>query len=123
MFFLNKTLFKVLFFILVFALMMAPVLPDAFLEFIDFLGLNDKGEHMIAFFLLSLFLNRASHTRIHRWRNIAALFSFGIAIELLQLFIPQRGTSIYDALANLAGILLFQMVFTLYLFWKQWKSR
>jgi len=120
---LNKTLFKVLFFMLVMALMMAPVLPDTFLEFVDFLGLNDKGEHAIAFFLLSLFLNRASHRRIHRWRNVVALFSFGIAIELIQLFIPQRGTSIYDALANLAGILLFQLLFSLYLFWKQWKSR
>ena len=122
MVFLNKTFFKVLFFILVIALMMAPELPDDFLKFIDFLGLNDKGEHVIAFFLLSLFLNRASSTGLHRLRNILALFSFGITIELMQLFIPERGTSINDALANLAGILIFQCLFSIYLFVKQRKE-
>ena len=117
----TKTFFKVLFFVLVLALMMAPELPDDFLKFINFLGLNDKGEHVIAFFLLSLFLNRASSTGLHRLRNVLALFSFGITIEFIQLFIPERGTSLYDALANLAGILIFQLLFSIYLFVKQRK--
>jgi len=121
--YLNKTVFKILFFIVVIALMLSPVLPDDFLDFISFLGLNDKGEHFIAFFLLSFLLNRASDTRIHRLRNILVLFSFGVVIELVQLWIPERGTSLTDALANFSGILVFQLCFSIYLFFVKRKKR
>jgi len=120
--YLNKTVFKILFFIVVIALMLSPVLPDDFLDFISFLGFNDKGEHFIAFFLLSFLLNRASDTRIHRLRNVLALFSFGIVIECLQAFIPERGESIFDILANFAGILVFQLCFSMYLFFVKRKK-
>jgi len=121
--YLNKTVFKILFFIVVIALMLSPVLPDDFLDFISFLGLNDKGEHFIVFFLLSFLLNRASDTRIHRLRNILVLFSFGVVIEFVQLWIPERGTSLTDALANFAGILVFQLCFSIYLFFVKRKKR
>jgi hypothetical protein len=120
--YLNKTVFKILFFIVVIALMLSPILPDNFLDFMDSLGLNDKGEHFIAFFLLSFLLNRASDTRIHRLRNVLLLFSFGVMIELIQLFIPERGTSLADILANFAGILVFQFCFSLYLFFVKRKK-
>ncbi len=121
--YLNKTVYKVLFFVLVFALMMSPVLPDTFTQFIAFLGLNDKGEHFIAFFFLSFLLNRASDTKIHRLRNVFALLSFGMVIELIQLFIPERGASLADFLADLAGILVFQLCFSSYLFLAKRKNR
>jgi len=99
--------------------MTIPILPADFHTFISFLGLNDKGEHFIAFFLLSFLLNRASDTGIHRLRNMAALLTFGIVIELIQAYIPERSASIFDVLADFAGILAFQFLFSIYLFFKK----
>ena len=124
--FLNKTIFKILFFILVFlvfSLMTIPILPADFHTFISFLGLNDKGEHFIAFLLLSFLLNRASDTRIHRLRNMAALLTFGIVIELIQAYIPERNASLFDVLADFAGILVFQFLFSIYLFFKKRRTK
>ena len=101
--------------------MLSPVLPDNFMALISFLGLNDKMEHFIAFFLLSFLLNRASSTMRHRLRNIAALLSFGIMIELIQYFIPNRTASILDILADLSGIVVFQLLFSMFLYMKKRK--
>ena len=121
--YLNKTVFKILFFIVVIALMLSPVLPNDFTDFIYFLGLNDKDEHFIAFFLLSFLLNRASDTRIHRLRNVTALVVFGILIEFVQSFIPERSASVFDAFADFLGILTFQFLFSMYLFFKKEKKK
>ena len=121
MHYLNKTIYKVTFFIVVILLMLSPVLPDTFMTLVSFIGLNDKMEHFIAFFLLSFLLNRASSTIKHRLRNIAVLLSFGIIIELIQNFIPNRTASISDILAGLLGIIVFQLLFSMFLYIKKEK--
>ena len=40
-----------------------------------------------------------------------ATISFGIGIELVQQFIPDRGADIYDVIANTIGILTAQLIF------------
>ncbi len=102
--------------------MMAPIVPDDFMSFMTFLGLDDKHEHAIAFFILSFLLNRASHTKIHRLRNIMVLLIFGIAIELIQIFIPERSAGFDDVLANFIGILIFQLSFSIYLYFRKRKK-
>lgn len=42
-----------------------------------------------------------------------ATIGFGIAIELMQQLIPDRGADIYDVLANTLGILVAQLLFYL----------
>ena len=42
-----------------------------------------------------------------------ATICFGIAIELIQQLIPDRGADIYDVLANTLGILSSQFIFYL----------
>ena len=96
--------------------MLSPVLPSKLIEIFSFFGLNDKMEHFIAFFLLSFLLNRASSTIGHRLRNVSALLAFGIIIELVQYFIPSRGTSFGDVAADAMGIVVFQIVFSIYLY-------
>ena len=108
---------------MVILLMISPVLPDIFMALVSFLGLNDKMEHFIAFFLSSFLLNRASCRMRHRLRNIAALLSFGILIELIQYFIPNRTASISDLLADLSGIVAFQLLFSIFLYIKKRKCR
>ncbi len=73
----------------------------------------DKVKHMTAFFTLSLLLNRASSTIQHRFRNMGALLLFGILIEIVQLFFPNRESSVEDIIADVVGILLFQLLYTL----------
>lgn len=111
----NKTVYKVAFFIVVLLLMLTPVLPEELKAFFTFLELTDKMEHFIAFFLLSFLLNRASSTITHRLRNVVALSTFGLFIEMMQHFIPNRSTSLYDLLADMAGIFTFQVLFSIYL--------
>lgn len=111
----NKTVYKVAFFIVVLLLMLTPVLPEELKAFFTFLELTDKMEHFIAFFLLSFLLNRASSTITHRLRNVVALSTFGLFIEVMQYFIPNRSTSLYDLLADMAGIFTFQVLFSIYL--------
>lgn len=111
----NKTVYKVAFFIVILLLMLTPVLPEELKAFFTFLELTDKMEHFIAFFLLSFLLNRASSTITHRLRNVVALSTFGLFIEMMQHFIPNRSTSLYDLLADMAGIFTFQVLFSIYL--------
>lgn len=40
-----------------------------------------------------------------------AIICFGIAIELIQQLIPDRGADIYDVIANTLGILAAQLLF------------
>ena len=42
-----------------------------------------------------------------------ATICFGIAIELMQQLIPDRGADIYDVIANTLGILSAQFIFYL----------
>jgi VanZ family protein len=79
---------------------------------------EDKINHFMAFFTLSLLLNRASSRPMARIRNVIALLSFGIFIEYVQSFLPYRDASMLDVLADLCGILLFQSALTLYRFTK-----
>ncbi|RUM63112.1 MAG: antibiotic resistance protein VanZ [Sulfurospirillum sp.] len=69
---------------------------------------EDKMKHFMAFFTLSLLLNRSSSRYDARIRNVTALLLFGIFIEIVQSFLPYRDASVYDVIADLGGILSFQ---------------
>lgn len=108
----SKQLFKVLFFsasIIVFYLAIVPS-DKIWLDF----GMGDKFNHFLAFFTLSLLLNRSSSTVKHRLRNVIVLTLFGMLIELVQYFLDYRSSDMYDLLADITGILLFQTLFSLY---------
>lgn len=77
---------------------------------------EDKVNHFMAFFTLSLLLNRASSRPMARIRNVIALLLFGIFIEYVQSFLPYRDASALDVVADLGGILVFQSILTLYRF-------
>ena len=72
----------------------------------------DKLKHIFAFVTLSLLLNRSSSNIENRLRNMGALLLFGIFIEFVQYFLPNRDASIEDVIADFIGILLFQLVYS-----------
>jgi len=102
--------------------MLYPVMPNDYISSLFSLGLNDKVEHAFVFFIFSLLLNRLSVTIEHRLCNVIALTAFGIVIEFIQYFIPHRTTSLKDVLANIIGILIFQLLFSIYLYFTKKKN-
>jgi VanZ family protein len=78
------------------------------------LGMGDKINHIFAFFTLSLLLNRSSSSYEKRIRNVIALISFGIFIEIAQAFVSYRSSSFTDIIADAIGIALFQLLYSLY---------
>ncbi len=84
---------------------------------------GDKILHALAFFVLSLLLNRASSTIQHRIRNMFALLLFGVAIEVAQSFTGYREASVNDVMADLVGILLFQLLYSLLRFIQQQRKK
>ena len=80
----------------------------------------DKVLHASAFFVLSFLLNRASSSIEKRIRNMISLLAFGILIEVLQSFTGYREVSFADVLADLVGILIFQLTYS---FLKAWQFR
>jgi len=110
---LNKNQFKVIFFItVIFVLYNALTPPSGDAPLFDFPD-GDKVLHASAFFVLSFLLNRASSTIHHRIRNMLSLLAFGILIEFLQSFTTYRTVSFWDVMADLVGILLFQLTYSI----------
>ncbi|CAA6806632.1 MAG: Unknown protein [uncultured Sulfurovum sp.] len=116
---LSKNQFKVIFFITVIVILYKALTPTSGDPFFDF-NHSDKVLHVLAFFVLSFLLNRSSSSIAKRIRNIFSLLAFGILIEILQSFTGYREVSLADVLADLLGILLFQITYFLL---KNWQLR
>jgi len=112
----NKRIFKILFFIALTVVFILAIVQN------DHVSLDyeyaDKIKHMSAFFMLSLLLNRASSSLKSRIRNMLALLLFGIFIEVVQLYFPHRESSVADVVADFAGIVLFQVTYSILKFIK-----
>jgi len=108
----KKKYYKVLFFITAFVVFVLAIVPNDQIK-LD-IDNADKIKHFTAFFILSLLLNRASSTIAHRLRNMGALLGFGIFIEVVQLFSPVRESSIEDIIADSVGILVFQLLLSMF---------
>ena len=107
----RKGFYKILFFTftLIVVFIFAVIPNDSLFDKYDY---ADKFKHLFAFFTLSLLLNRASSSMAQRFRNMSALLLFGIFIEFVQYYLPERTTSIEDVFADVAGILLFQVLYS-----------
>lgn len=108
--------FKVAFFITGVAVFYLAIMPSHSLK-ID-LGLWDKLNHFLAFFTLSVLLNRSSSSYEKRFRNVMSLITFGIFIELSQAFTSYRSSSVYDLLADIIAIFTFQLLYSFYKYFR-----
>jgi len=103
--------FKKLFFLTVIIVFIFAIVPTGQISFHPYY--DDKIKHFIAFFTLSFLLNRSSSSIEHRLRNMGALLLFGIFIEFIQYFVPDRQSSINDVIADFIGIIFFQITYAL----------
>ena len=116
--YLSKRDWKLLFFITTIAILILALLPNGG-------GIDtgwDKANHFIAFFTLSFLLNRASSTIHARIRNMISLVGFGILIEVLQSFVKYRDSDFNDVIADSVGILVFQLLLSLYRLIRSFKT-
>ena len=119
---LSKSQFKWIFFATVIFVLYKALTPSNGTPFFDF-DHADKVLHASAFFILSFLLNRSSSDITKRIRNILSLLAFGILIEILQSFTGYREVSFGDVIADLIGILLFQLVYSFLSFLRDWKRK
>lgn len=75
---------------------------------------SDKTLHGGGYLLLILSCNFAHRPNRYLALKVALLMSYSILIEIIQPFIPNRGFSFGDMVANLSGLLIG---LTLILFW------
>ena len=116
---LSRSQYKILFFITAIVILYKALTPSNGTPFFHFEN-GDKVLHASAFFVLSFLLNRASSSISKRIRNMLSLLAFGVLIEVLQSFTGYREVSIEDVLADLVGILFFQLTYSLL---KEWRDR
>ena len=119
---LSKKQFKMLFFLAVAVVLYNALTPSTGEPLFYFKNM-DKVLHASAFFVLSFLLNRSSSSIKKRIRNIFALLLFGIFIEIAQSFTSYRTTSVYDVIADLVGILLFQLSYSYFKFLQHLKRK
>ncbi|MCF6176616.1 MAG: VanZ family protein [Victivallaceae bacterium] len=65
---------------------------------------NDKINHILAFFLLSLLVDCSFPAVKFNYVKMLSLLGYGLTIELIQLFISSRSFSLYDLLADAVAV-------------------
>ena len=94
--------FKILFWLIIVAIYIAAVLPGEYAPQIG--NLNDKAHHILAFVVLGILLRFAY--RVSYWQGLLWLLAFGVLIEVTQMFVPNRSSSLLDVAADLIGIFI-----------------
>jgi len=72
----------------------------------------DKANHFIAFFTLYILLS-SSHPTLSSYAKFSLLLLFGLHIEIVQYFIPNRDFSLFDVFADSIGIMIGYITYTL----------
>lgn len=80
------------------------------LEFPESISVNDKLIHVIVFFGFAMIMDMATSRRpFWFWKGLP-LLGYGIFIEVLQYFSPDRSFSVMDMVADVSGIILYYLL-------------
>ena len=74
---------------------------------------NDKIQHLAAFFVLAFLADQAFPKGAWSWRKATPLLAYGAALEVLQYFIPGRYFSLADLGADAIGLWLYAFLLPL----------
>ena len=103
---------KVLFWLLIATVLVLSCVPGtapAVLKIVNF----DKVVHFSTFLVLSIILLFAYSFRRPFIATVFLMALFGLLIEVVQLYVPNRLFSIYDLFADIFGVLAALMVYML----------
>ena len=77
--------------------------------------------HFIFFFCVTMF-GLCLYLRSYHFQKIVyGLFFLSIFLEVLQFIVPRRAFEIYDAFANLAGVLVAYCLIKIFKFWNSYE--
>lgn len=116
----ETTLFRIALFVAVTTIAYVATAP---LEAVPFVGVGDKFLHAGAFLVLAGLLDFAFPATRFTGGKVATLLAYGMAIEVVQSFLPFRSFSLLDWLADAAGVVLYVVVATPILKRTAWLQR
>ena len=99
---------KAIFWVLAITVLVLSLVPGSVSHSIQHL---DKLAHFSTFFLLSILLLFAYKFSKPFFTTALVMALFGLAIEVLHLYVPRRVFSMYDFAADLLGIIVALIVF------------
>ena len=70
-------------------------------------NISDKANHILAFYVLALLLDFSFPHGEFGIGKVAVLLSYGVAIEVIQYFLPFRSASLYDVAADSVGLIVY----------------
>lgn len=100
---------------LVAALLITTFLATTTVDYPVVSGFHDKLQHIFAFFVLALLTDFSFPTLPWSWRKSIPLLGYGLALEIIQYFIPGRFFSLLDLAADATGLLLYPLLLPLLL--------
>ena len=68
---------------------------------------NDKVNHIMAFYTLALLLDFSYPKSKFGLAKISVLLGYGLAIEIIQYFLPYRSASLFDLAADSVGLIVY----------------
>ena len=69
--------------------------------------INDKANHILAFYALALLVDFSYPESGFGPAKILPLLGYGLAIEIIQHFLPNRSASLFDVAADAAGLFAY----------------
>lgn len=92
------------------ALIAITILATVPLEYPVVAGINDKANHILAFFVLALLADYSYPEKKGNRFIFLSLLGYGIAIEGIQYFLPYRMFSVADVGADAIGLILYRFL-------------
>ena len=74
-------------------------------------NINDKANHLLAFGALALLGDFAFPASKFGLKKFLWLLAYGVLIEFIQYFLPYREASLFDVLADTAGLAMYWMFY------------
>ena len=90
------------------------ILATTPLEYPVVSGINDKLNHIFAFFVLSLLTDFSFPDKKFSYAFFLPLLGYGLSIECIQYFLPYRMFSLFDIAGDAIGILIYRTSFPLF---------
>ena len=86
-------------------------------------GLDDKVNHILAFYILALLMDFSFPERRFDFSKAATLLGYGLLIECVQYFLPYRTFSLLDLAADAMGLLAYMLFLPAlkYIPWLRWR--
>ncbi len=90
--------------------LMITCLATAELESTAVVSVQDKLNHFVAFLVLAFLLDFSFPGSRFNTKKILLLFSYGVGLEVIQYYLPNRMFSLFDVGANILGLLGYSLL-------------